>query len=594
MVSLTVLILIAAFFFNAYWSPILANKLKQEVAKSTNGLYKVDFSDAQLHVIEGRVVIYNLYFRPDTNVYNERRKLHLAPNNLFEVHVKRLVLQHIHPFKLFTKKELDITQIILNGPEVRASYQLNHTRDTVLKDNRTLWQRMSKSLKSVHVGRILLNNVSFQYQDYSGNKVERSAFKELNVTATDMLIDSATQADRSRLLYCRDIMAELSNYSGKTPNGLYHFNMNSLRLSTRDSKLTITGLDLTPLRPDAFFDRSKSDRFTLHLDSAILSDFDYLAYHKYRSLRASRLETNGGSLAVFSNYKGKPKNTDRVATFPNSGLAKIGIDLYIGKLKVKHIKVSYSELNKKSKKVGEITFNNTSGSLLNITNNPDSLKKNNICAINLTSRFMDQGDMWINVNFNLTDSARSFSYKGGLGVMDAQVLNKASMALGLLKINTGTIKSFDFNIKGDRYGSKGRIKLLYNNLKITVLKADTDQDVLKKKLLASLFANIMIIKHDNPDDDKTPPRFLDVDFKRPPEFPFFKTVWNTMFLGIKACAGVSQQVEQNAKQQMQQHDYNVAHRAERKAARQAKRAERKLKRALKKQQKEAEKQAGQL
>src|SRR5260221_7507783 len=154
-------ILVLAFLVNRYWSPVLANKVKEVVSKSSNGLYTINFSSAELHVIRGSIVFFNITFKPDTAVYNREKKQHLAPNNLVELHVKRLTLSHIHPFMLYFYHKLDIDEITLNNPELNISYQLNHTKDTVLKDNRTAWQKISKSLRSVHIGSILLGDVKF-------------------------------------------------------------------------------------------------------------------------------------------------------------------------------------------------------------------------------------------------------------------------------------------------------------------------------------------------------------------------------------------------------------------------------------------------
>jgi uncharacterized protein YpmB len=53
----TVLVLVAAVIANKYWSPILAKKVKSELIKSTDSLYMVDFSNAELHLLRGEVVI---------------------------------------------------------------------------------------------------------------------------------------------------------------------------------------------------------------------------------------------------------------------------------------------------------------------------------------------------------------------------------------------------------------------------------------------------------------------------------------------------------------------------------------------------------
>ncbi|HEY5325552.1 MAG TPA: hypothetical protein VIJ27_01010, partial [Mucilaginibacter sp.] len=61
-----------AFLINQYWSPILAHKVKEVVFKSSDSLYNADFSSAELHVLRGTIVIFNITLKPDTAVYNRR------------------------------------------------------------------------------------------------------------------------------------------------------------------------------------------------------------------------------------------------------------------------------------------------------------------------------------------------------------------------------------------------------------------------------------------------------------------------------------------------------------------------------------------
>ena len=86
-----------------------------------------------------------------------------------------------------------------------------------------------------------MGDVKFKYKDYSGNKLEISELKELNVSAHDLLIDSATQTDKSRELYCKDIVAELNNYLGKSSDGLYTYKFDHMRFSTSQSRLNVEG-----------------------------------------------------------------------------------------------------------------------------------------------------------------------------------------------------------------------------------------------------------------------------------------------------------------------------------------------------------------
>ena len=585
LVIFLVFILILAFFINLYWSPILAGKVKSTVLTSSDSLYTVDFSDAKLHVLRGEIDIYNITLKPDTAVYNRRVRAHLAPNNLVELHVKRLILAHIHPFNLYFNHKLDIGSITLREPELNVSYQLNHAKDTTTKDTRTTWQKISKSLKSIHIGEIHLNDVKLKYEDYSGHKLVISELKEMNLSARDLLIDSATQKDRSRLMYCKDIVAELNNYKGHSSNGLYTFKIKSLRLSTQASKLEIEGLDMQPVKTNVFFEKSPRDRFDVHLDSLQLTHFDYLSYHKYRLINASHMTLTRGSLNLFSNPNNQPTKTDRVRTYPNFGLKEIRADLNIDTIDANHINIAYTELNHKSNKTGTITFNNSSGRFLNITTNKAALLKNNICTAQISSSFMNKGKLNVLFSFNLTADNVPFSYKGSLGPMDLSAINPAIMPLGLIKINNGKLSRFEFDIQADSSVSKGKISLLYNDLKVTVLKADTVNDKLKHMTIASLFANIMVLKHDNPDSPGEIPRSFNVTYYRPKDFPFFKNIWHTLLEGIKPSIGLDEKMQKDVKDkladlvlQKQQHQIKKAQRKQR-------RAERRLKRELKQQQK---------
>jgi hypothetical protein len=586
LVAFVTISLVLAFLINAYWAPVLAQKIRDAVLKGSDGLYKADFSQAELHILRGNIIFYNITIEPDTAVYNRMCREHRAPNNLVELKVRRLILTDIHPFKLYFRHQLDIGELVLNDPNLHVTYKLNQTRDTVISDNRTAWQQISKNLNSIHIANIFLNDIKLKYDDYSGNKLEISELKEMTFSASDLLIDSATQKDRSRMLYCREIIAELNNYKGKTANGLYTYKVDHVKLSTLTSKLVIKGLSLDPVDPKTFFDRTKQDRYTFQLDSLVLNNFDYLSYHRFRMVSVSSVVASNGTFALLNNPN-KPANpaADGSMSFPAHSLAEIKTDLKIDTAYVHAITVSYSEYNAKSYKTGTISFNNTTGKILNITNNKTALAKNNMAIAELTTHFMDRGKLNLLFKLNLTDPDMPYSYKGDLGPMDMSKLNTATMPLAMVKITDGNIKSFDFDITADSKISKGKVVLLYNGLKVKLLQPDTTFGF-SGKLIESLYANIYIIKHNNPDNDGEAPRTFYVHNIRPKSSPFFKTIWNTLLTGIKPAAGLDEKTEKATEAKMEEADTDKQIRLTKKAARQKRRADRRAARALKKAQKQ--------
>jgi len=574
------LILISVLFINTILTPKLSEKVKDAVLKGTDSLYQINFSKAELHVFKGRAVLYNISLMPDTAVYHQMKLQGKAPISLYELKVKRLIVSEAHLFSFFFKKEADVGLITLNNPQIQLSRYSNKKAYTSSKDKRTLYQKISKSLKLIHVGEIQLNDINFIYKDYTGNKSATSELKKMNLKATDLLIDSATQTDTTRTLFCKDIVTKLYNFSGTSPKRLYVYKVNSITLSTRTSKLNVQGIDLKPLNTKTFF-KSGEDRFTIHADSLAFNNFNLQTYYNKQSLEASSISVKKGYIEVYSNPNAPLTQTNKIITFPHWNIRQLKFGLNLDTLNVKNIAVTYKQYNKDLMKTGAVWFTNTSGRFINISNKKDILKKNNICTVKLSTYFMSKGKLDLLFAFNLTDATYNYSYQGHLGSMDMQVTNAAVMPLGLVKINSGQVKSLDFNIHSTQKKSTGKVSLLYNNLNISMLNNKSKE--YDKKPLLSLLANSIIIKHNNPDDGSTVPRVANVAYMRPANSPFFETVWLTLLKGIKACAGVGKAKEKDAKKPMTEKEKKEQKKSIKKALKAKEKEEKEFKKKLKEQ-----------
>jgi hypothetical protein len=197
---------------------------------------------------------------------------------------------------------------------------------------------------------------------------------------------------------------------------------------------------------------------------------------------------------------------------------------------------------------------------------------------------MNRGKLNVLFTFNLTADNVPFSYKGNVGPMDLSAINPAIMPLGLIKINSGQLDRFEFDINADNEVAKGRVSVLYNDLKVTVLKADTTNDKLRHMTIASLFANVLVLKHDNPDAPGEIPRASDFTYYRPKDFTFFKTIWRTLLTGIKPCVGLDEKMQKDVKNKIAGMAIQKQQRMIKKEERRQRRAERQRKRELKKKQ----------
>ena len=529
-------IIIGSILINILAPSILSKRLKAALSKGTDSLYRADFK-LKLNILKGKAVLYDLNLIPDTIVFKSLKQKGKAPNNLYNLQVSRFEVSGMHFIKMFLNKKLDIGLIKIDSPRLQARQYINEDKK-LAKDNTTLYQKIQESLKMIHVGEIEISGANYKMANYTQAKPTHSELRKLDLKATELLIDSTTQSDTSRTFFCKDIITEVHNYYGKSANSLYTYKAKSLKFSTQRARLDITGINLLPAATGQFFTKNNGDRFTLHLDSVQLHNFDYSTYHKTQAIKSAKIAIIKGYFEVFSNYNSPPAKTDRVVTFPNWAIRNaIKADVMVDTLDIKKLNIVYKEYNKLSKKTGAIQFDNTSARFLNITNKKESLKKNNIATAALTTYFMGKGKLDLNFRFNLTDPAFGYSYKGHLGPLDMTVANPAVMPLSLVKVASGNIKTLDFNIRANRNTSTGTVNFLYNDLKVEVLRQDDEKGYSKKTLL-TLFANGFVVSSNNPDKPGEKPRTATVIFKRPANFPFFKTVWLALLSGIKSCAGV--------------------------------------------------------
>jgi hypothetical protein len=567
--------LVPLLFINIYLTPKLSAKLKDAVLKGSDSLYKIDFGKVELHVLRGKAVLYDITLLPDTAVYHRMQARGTAPTELYELRVKQLLITDAHPFKLFFHKQLEIGQITLANPEVQVSQYKRNDDTPAKKDARTLYQKLSQSLHVIKVTAINLDEIRFTYKTFIGPKPETGVLQHMNLKATDLLIDSATQHDHSRVLFCKEIIARLDHFSGTTADGLYQFKFRSIRLSTRTSRLTLTGLTMLPISSKIFFAKSKLDHFNLYLDSVSVNDINFQSFRMRPDLEITKMTVSKGRFDIYPNPNRIVKKTDRKVTFPNYVIGHLKSILSVDTLDLQHINVTFTEYNKLSGQAGTVTFENTTARFLHISNKAEKVARYPVSTVHLTTYLMGKGKLDLNVGFHLNDEQERFHYTGHLGPIDLRGGNSALMPLGLAKAQSGSLQSLDFNIHASQKMSKGRVTFLYHDLKVELLRHNDDG--YSKKGLITLVANLIVLKKDNPDDDQTAPRFADVVYVRPKNAPFFQSMWQTLLSGIKPCAGLGQSETKPDIQPLTNKQQRQQKRALKKARKAADKAEKKFK-----------------
>jgi hypothetical protein len=527
---LTLIALISglAIYLNYYWKPIITERIKEAIHQSTDGLYRIDFDNVRINFVTGRMNILNIRFTPDTLVYNAMKRDSIAPRHLYKVAVAELILKRIQPWKVYFDRDLEMGSIEINHPSLELNFTDLKSNNGTLKGNRrTAYQRLAPYLKSVKIGDIIFKNADLKYIDNSLNGTNVTALKSLYIKISDLLIDSASQFDKSRLYYTRDIYAEFMGYNTITLDKNYNVQIKEFRASTAGAYVRMNGIRVVPRFGEMEFSRRfkfLKPRYTMNIEDVQLNKVDYELLNTDRRISASSLIINKANLSIFLNRQFPDSIRNKGVNFPQIALQRFKLNTTVDSVLLQNSRVDYSEYNPGSLRKGKVTFSQINGTITNLTNDSIRLIKNKYSDVKLTSLLMDRGRLDVSMNFNLNDPGGAFAFGGQLGNIDADILNSAIRPLSLIEIKSGFIDKMIFKGTGSLKGVRGKLTCYYKDLKIALLKMSGKTIRLKRKGIASIFANILIIKDDNPSPG-APVRTSNFLFNRPQHSSFFNMIW---------------------------------------------------------------------
>lgn len=577
---LTALILIVggvALYFSAKWKPLLTEKIKDGVYNGSQKLYRINFKDIRLNLITGSAVLDSVTLTPDTTVFNQLKELKLAPANLFQVKLARLQLSRVGVLTAYFKKRISMNSIIMEQPSINMiHYKVTKKTDTA-EDKQSLYDQISKSLKSIHVKAIKIIDADFDYINGATSKPLNS-IKHLNINVKDLLIDSLSKSDTTRFYYTKDISFELTGYRATGKDGMYTTKIDTVAGSVRDKNIRVKGLQMIPLHPDLAFTRKYKygkDRYDLKFNEITFTGVDFTKLSAEGSLYARALKIGPAKAGIFVNRElPPPPNFDKAHNFPHIALKRLPIETIIDTVKLANIDVAYTEYNPITQKRGTVYFQNLTGDILNLTNDSVRLAKNNHAIANLTALVMKTSRIRVTINFNLTDKNAAFTYKGNVGAMNMMVLNPMAKNMGLVEIESGQMQGTDFDIQANVKGASGIVHFYYKDLKIKLLKEGENGGVGKKKGFLSFLANSLLIEDANPGKGATP-RTARITFERTPAASFFNLLWKGVFIGMRETVGLGVVPVKTPEQAMEKVKDKKQERREKREERRKERAERK-------------------
>ncbi|MBC7423761.1 MAG: hypothetical protein H7334_09940, partial [Ferruginibacter sp.] len=351
------------------------------------------------------------------------------------------------------------------------------------------------------------------------SKPKEAAFIINDVTFTaSQLVNVTSGSTVDELINNANWELTASGFSFLTKEKMYKFIATGIQINNKIGTVKIKQIALKPLYSEEKFIKImniQKDRYDLNFNNINLKGVNFK-----KLVNKGILEIEDASLQPvikISNDRTMPAGKPTIALYPQQSIQAFKFPFYVKATHVINGGVFYTERGADSKMKGSPTFTQINANISNLTNLPDKIKANSILDMKASALFLDAAKLSTEWQLPLNPLDTVFKVKGEMGAInDATVLNKITEPLGMVSIKSGKINSLVFDLICDNNKGRGTSTLLYNDLKIQVLKVKNDE--LKKRGLLTFLANTLI-KNDNPRNNNI--YVSDIDIKRDIYSSFF-------------------------------------------------------------------------
>lgn len=443
-------------------------------------------------------------------------------------------------------KILNADLIFIDNPELTIVNKRYAYNDTVkVGKPKTPYQIIKKTFKELHIDSIALKNISLTYINKSNPVTKKTALKNLDINIADVLIDSLSAQDSSRFYYTKGVEVTVNNYKIATPDNLYEAQVDKIYFSTAKRNIVLDKVSFLPRYNKTLFYKKRGtagDIFSLKFKKIAINGIDLQRFLRDQKLYAGSLDLDKADIEIYNNKAYKGRKTVKLGKDPHQALQQVALDMKLNRLNIKNSSIIYKEANAKTGFTGEISFKNTSGYILNMTNDAPAKKLNKYMRAHINTRFMNAGNLNVNFKFDLTSPTGAFNYNGTLGKFDGRVLDKLVKPLALVHVKSADVQKLHFNVNASNYAGKGQLEFYYKNLNVDLLKKETGVRKLQNQGLISTIANTLVIKDDNP-DSKGRFRPGPINIARDPKMSFFSFLYKALLDGLKPSVGFDTKTE---------------------------------------------------
>ena len=524
-------------FINRWMRPVIYKRLQTLIVSGSDSLYNFQLENLDVSFWSAAVTVTNLHIKVDSARYAQREKAGNLPAMTVEINLSKGSVSDIRLLQLVMNKKISIGSILSKNANITVSRHFRKSKQELGSGmNEPLWKLLQPDIRAIKIDRILLNDINLNYSNADSATAFHWKFEHCSATIDDTRVDSASTADTSRILFTKDIAIIFNNIKLQTPDALYSIESKQLHYSSQKARLVADDFKLhTVLSRQETYKKLGYDKdlFTLNLPKFTLENFQIPSWINTNVLSIGAVELSKPSIHVYKDRTQKADTRSKYGKYPHQLLANAPFNIEVGKIKVNDGLVTYIEKSEKTGKEGKLVFQQLDGTIKNITNDGDQVKKNPRCIADIKGIFMDRSPLHAVFTFYLNKTKDgTFETVADIERISATELNPITTAMAQTAVKSFDIKKLHYTIRGNEKAGVGNLNLEYDNLEVELQKQDEKDDKMKARKFLSFVVNKLVVYPANPMKDKER-KAVGIREERVRNKSFFNLVWKTLFASVK-------------------------------------------------------------
>jgi len=196
----------------------------------------------------GQAYLKNIHIKPDTNII-KKTKLEDLPYILLDITIKSIKVTGVQTDKALIGEQMIGDSVVIDNPDVLVYFLKPLQKQTNINAEATnIYEDILGNLKRIQVGNVFINNIRASGVSYF-DKEKDFTLGSSNIHLADVLIDSASNFDTSRTLFCKQAILNIASFISYN-NNRPELRVSNVNYSGKGKALTIGGISVNRFESD--------------------------------------------------------------------------------------------------------------------------------------------------------------------------------------------------------------------------------------------------------------------------------------------------------------------------------------------------------